>query len=160
RVSSPYQTERLHPVLGLRRPHTGIDLAAPTGTLIRAAGDGVIRFSGWQGGYGRTLILDHAREYSTLYAHLSRFKPGLREGSRVRRGEIIGYVGRSGLATGPHLHYEVRVNGVPHNPATVALPGSPPLDGERRAAFLRHAEPVLARIDLLRRTQLALQLAD
>ncbi|MDX1607075.1 MAG: peptidoglycan DD-metalloendopeptidase family protein, partial [Candidatus Competibacterales bacterium] len=123
RVSSPYQTERLHPVLGLRRPHTGIDLAAPTGTPIRAAGDGVIRFSGWQGGYGRTLIVDHARDYSTLYAHLSRFKPGLRESSRVRRGEIIGYVGRSGLATGPHLHYEVRVNGVPHNPATVALPG-------------------------------------
>lgn len=156
RVSSPFAPNRLHPVLGVRRPHNGIDLAAPTGTPVRAAGDGVIESLGWQGGYGKTIVIDHGRGYKTLYAHLSSFESNLSTGTRVERGRVIGRVGRTGLATGPHLHYEVHVNGTPRNPATVELPGHPPLSGHRLARFQGHAEPLIAQIDLLRRTQVAL----
>lgn len=156
RVSSPFAPNRLHPVLGVRRPHTGIDLAAPTGTPIRAAGDGMVESAGWQSGYGKTIVIDHGRGYKTLYAHLSRYEPDLSAGDRIERGQIIGRVGRTGLATGPHLHYEVIVNGTPRNPATVELPGHPPLSGEQLAAFRSHAQPLMAQISLLRRTQIAL----
>ena len=157
KVSSPFRINRVHPVLGVRRPHTGIDLAAPTGTPVRAPGDGVVEFVGWQRGYGKTVIVDHGRGYTTLYAHLSRFARGLEKGDTLRRGEILAYVGSTGLSTGPHLHYEVHVDGKPHDPATVTLPGDPPLPENRLASFKRHSEPLLAQIDLLRRTRLALR---
>lgn len=157
KVSSPFSINRVHPVLGVRRPHTGIDLAAPKGTPVRAPGDGVVEFVGWQRGYGKTVIIDHGRGYTTLYAHLSSFAEGLEKGDILRRGEVLAHVGSTGLSTGPHLHYEVHVNGEPRDPATVALPGDPPIPEHRLAAFKRHADPLLAQVDLLQRTQLALQ---
>lgn len=118
RISSPYGY-RVHPVLHTVRMHTGIDYAAPIGTPIRAAADGVITFKGWKGGYGHTVMVMHANGVETLYGHMSAFSQLT---GRVRAGDIIGYVGSSGRSTGPHLHYEARVNGQPVNPTTVALP--------------------------------------
>ncbi len=157
RVSSPFGAARMHPILGVVRPHTGIDLAAPRGTPIKAAGDGVIEYRDWMHGYGKTIMIDHGRGYETLYAHMVRFNPGLHDGERVTKGQVIGYVGATGLATGPHLHYEVRIDGVPRNPATVALPGDPPIAPSRLAAFRNQAAPLLAQIDLLNRTRVALR---
>ena len=155
RVSSPFAPNRMHPILGVRRPHNGIDLAAPTGTPVKAASDGVVEFVGRRGGYGRTIVLNHGRDYKTLYAHLSGYATGLRQGQRVERGQLIGRVGQSGMATGPHLHYEVHVNGRPRDPATVELPGYPPLSGTRLAEFKAHAQPLLAQIEQQRHTQIA-----
>lgn len=157
RVSSPFGAKRLHPILGIVRPHTGIDLAAPRGTPIRAPGDGVIEYRGWEHGYGRTIMIDHGRGYETLYAHMSRYNRKLHDGDRVTKGELIGYVGSTGLATGPHLHYEIRVDGVPRNPATVTLPGDPPLASARMAAFKQKAQPLLAQMALLSNTRVALR---
>lgn len=130
RISSPYGY-RVHPVLHTVRMHTGIDYAAPSGTPIKAAADGVVVFKGWKGGYGHTVMVRHNNGIETLYAHMSAFSTA--EGA-VRAGEIIGYVGSSGRSTGPHLHYEARVNGQPVNPATVALP-TPKLTPNNMAAF-------------------------
>ncbi|PSJ80818.1 M23 family metallopeptidase [Neisseria iguanae] len=130
RISSPYGY-RVHPVLHTVRMHTGIDYAAPTGTPIRAAADGMITFKGWKGGYGHTVMVKHANGVETLYGHMSAFSQ--LTGS-VRAGDIIGYVGSSGRSTGPHLHYEARVNGQPVNPATVALP-TPKLTPDNMSAF-------------------------
>lgn len=157
RISSPFGVARLHPVLGVVRPHTGIDLAAPTGTPIEAAGDGVIEYRDWMRGYGETIIINHGRGYETLYAHMSRFNPALHNGERVTKGEPIGYVGETGLATGAHLHYEVRVDGVPRNPATVALPGDPPISPGRMGAFRSRAAPLLAQMNLLSQSRVALR---
>lgn len=156
RISSHFQPNRWHPVLGKKRPHRGVDYAAAAGTPIQAAGDGEVIFIGKKGGYGNTIILQHGKRYTTLYAHMSRFKKGLRRGVRVSQGEIIGYVGQSGLATGPHLHYEFRVDGVHQNPVTVELPGSLPIDSRYLADFQRRTEPLIAQIDLYKRTLLAL----
>ncbi len=148
RISSRFNPNRRHPVLGTIRAHRGVDYAAATGTPIRAAGDGRVSFLGWQGGYGRTMILDHGNGYTTLYAHMSRygrFKPG----SRVRQGETIGYVGSSGLATGPHLHYEFRVKGVHRDPLKVTLPKPEPLPAAELARFHAHTTPMLAQLELL-----------
>jgi murein DD-endopeptidase MepM/ murein hydrolase activator NlpD len=120
RISSRFNPNRKHPVLKTNRPHRGVDYAAKTGTPILATGDGKVAFKGRKGGYGRTVILSHGGKYTTLYAHMSRYKKGMRTGQRVRQGQTIGYIGSSGLATGPHLHYEFRVNGVHRNPLTVA----------------------------------------
>ncbi len=155
RVSSPFAPNRLHPILGIRRPHNGIDLAAPTGTPVKAASDGVVAFVGRRGGYGRTIVINHGRGYKTLYAHLSSYASGIRPGQQVEQGEFIGRVGQSGMATGPHLHYEVHVNGRPRNPATVELPGYPPLSGTRLAEFKAHAQPLLAQIEQQRPTRIA-----
>lgn len=130
RISSPYGY-RVHPILHTVRMHTGIDYAAPMGTPIKAAADGIITFKGWKGGYGHTVMVRHNNGIETLYAHMSAFSTA--EGT-VRAGEIIGYVGSSGRSTGPHLHYEARVNGQPVNPATVALP-TPKLTPNNMAAF-------------------------
>lgn len=130
RISSPYGY-RVHPVLHSVRMHTGIDYAAPTGTPIRAAADGVVTFKGWKGGYGHTVMLVHANGVETLYGHMSAFSD---ISGSVRAGDIIGYVGTSGRSTGPHLHYEARVNGQPVNPTTVALP-TPKLTPGNMAAF-------------------------
>ena len=116
RISSRFNLKRKHPVLNTIRAHRGVDYAASTGTPVKATGDGTVAFAGKKGGYGNTIILKHGGTYSTVYAHLNKYANGVRTGKRVKQGQIIGYVGRSGLATGPHLHYEFRVNGVHRNP--------------------------------------------
>ena len=147
RISSPFSRTRKHPVLGLRRPHLGVDLAAPTGTPIYASGDGQVAHIGTKGGYGRTIILRHGAQYRSLYAHMSRYANALKKGDRVRHGQIIGYVGSSGISTGPHLHYEFHVNGTPQDPLRVALPGAAPLDKSQLAQFNRQTRTLLAMLD-------------
>ena len=127
RVSSNFNPARRHPILNTIRAHQGVDYAAASGTVIKAAGDGRVRFVGFKGGYGRVITLEHGGGVSTLYAHMSRFARGLRPGQRVQQGQTIGFVGSSGAATGPHLHYEYRVNGVHKNPRTVRLPDAAPI---------------------------------
>lgn len=153
RISSRFSMGRLHPILGRMRAHRGVDYAAPTGTPIMASGDGLVTFRGWQSGYGNTVIIDHGSSKTTLYGHLSRFGKGLRKGQRVRQGEKIGYVGMTGLATGPHLHYEFRLNGSHRDPLTVVLPPAEPLRGAQLAAFKTAAEPLLAKLDLIDENQ-------
>ncbi len=156
RISSRFSRERFHPVLGKKRPHRGVDYAAGTGTPIKASGDGKIIFRGTKGGYGRTVILQHGGKYTTLYAHMSGFKRGQRVGTRVKQGQIIGFVGKSGLATGPHLHYEFRVSGVHRNPLTVKFPNAAPIAKAYKQDFQQKSQPVLARLALQQQTQLAL----
>jgi murein DD-endopeptidase MepM/ murein hydrolase activator NlpD len=155
RISSGFTTRRWHPVLHRFRAHKGVDYAAPTGTPVKATGRGKVRFIGRKGGYGRTIVLQHGGNYTTLYAHLSRFARGLRSGQRVRQGQIIGYVGQSGLATGPHLHYEFRVRGQHRNPLTVKLPQAMPIASAFRDDFSAQTRPLLVQLDLLRRASLA-----
>ncbi len=137
---------RKHPILGRMRGHMGVDYAATTGTPIMAAGDARVAFVGWKGGYGRTVILDHGRGYTTLYGHMSRFGKE-KVGQRIGQGSVIGYVGSSGLATGPHLHYEFRINGVHRNPLSVTMPPPEPLKGAQLAQFRAQVGPALARIE-------------
>ena len=146
RVSSVFNPARRHPILNLIRGHMGTDYAAPTGTPVHAAGDGKVSFQGSRGGYGNALVLAHSNNVSTLYGHLSRFAANLRLGSHVTQGEVIGYVGMTGLATGPHLHYEYLSNGVHLDPQTVHLPGAEPLHAEARARFLAAAAPLLGSV--------------
>ena len=155
RISSRFSKSRLHPVLRVRRPHRGVDYAAPRGTAVRATGSGRVSFVGRKSGYGKTIVLTHGNGYSTLYAHLSRYAKGARKGKQVRQGQLIGYVGSTGIATGPHLHYEFRINGVHRDPLTVALPRAAPLDKEEMKRFRRTIGPLVARIDNLGATQLA-----
>ena len=122
RISSKFNKNRKHPVLGYSRAHKGVDFAAPTGTPIPAAGSGKIVFRGWKSGYGNYIKIRHNGTYSTAYAHLSRFKPGVNVGTQVKQGQIVGYVGNTGLSTGPHLHYEIIKDGIQVNPLTVKLP--------------------------------------
>lgn len=150
RISSRFNPHRHHPILDLIRGHMGTDYAAPTGTPVRAAGDGRISFRGRKGGYGNALIVTHTRSISTLYGHLSRFAKGIVQGSRVRQGQVIGYVGMTGLATGPHLHYEYRVNGVHKDPERVRLPAAEPLDARAQERFAAVAKPLLAQLDAAR----------
>lgn len=156
RISSGFQRERWHPILGKKRPHRGVDYAARIGTPIKASGDGKIIFRGTKGGYGRTIILQHGGSYSTLYAHMNSYRRGLGVGSRVKQGQVIGYVGKSGMATGPHLHYEFRVNGVHRNPLTVKLPNAEPIPKQYRAAFELQSQRLLAQLDVVKRTLVAL----
>jgi murein DD-endopeptidase MepM/ murein hydrolase activator NlpD len=155
RISSTFQRERYHPVLGKKRPHRGVDYAAATGTPVKAAGDGKVIFRGSKSGYGNIVELQHGGSIVTLYAHLSRFQKGVINGSRVRQGQIIGYVGQTGLATGPHLHYEFRINGTHRNPLTVKLPDAAPIQAEYEAEFLQQSQQLLAQLDLFKRTQVA-----
>jgi murein DD-endopeptidase MepM/ murein hydrolase activator NlpD len=144
RISSRFNPNRKHPVLNRIRAHKGVDYAAPTGTPVRAAGDGRVRFVGRRGGYGNVIELAHTNGIATVYGHLSRFAKSSRNGARVSQGEIIGYVGMSGLATGPHLHYEYRVHGVHKNPQTVALPDAAPIEEAWRDDFNAQSHPLLA----------------
>ena len=155
RISSGFNPNRLHPVLGTKRPHRGVDYAAPPGTPIRAAGDGRIVHHGWKGGYGRTIVIQHGARYSTLYAHMNGYARGLSEGSRVRQGQVIGYVGSSGVATGPHLHYEFLVDGVHRNPVTVKLPDAEPIAGSLLPAFKAATGPKIAKLDIIGRGEYA-----
>lgn len=145
RISSRFG-RRHHPVLNRMKLHKGVDYAAPRGTPIKAAGDGRVIFRGRKGGYGRTVIIQHGGRYSTLYAHMSRYKRGVYTGKRVRQGQTIGYVGRSGRATGNHLHYEFRVNGRHRNPLTVRLPNAAPIKKKYKADFLYHSHKILAQL--------------
>jgi murein DD-endopeptidase MepM/ murein hydrolase activator NlpD len=144
RLSSTFGA-RKHPVLGKMRMHKGVDYAARTGTPIMAAGDARVQFVGVQRGYGNVVILDHGRGHTTLYGHMSRFA-GIKNGQRVAQGTVIGYVGSTGLATGPHLHYEFRVNGEHRNPLTVTMPPPEPLKGAELVAFRAQTAPAMARI--------------
>lgn len=155
RISSTFQRERFHPVLGKKRPHKGVDYAAATGTPIKAAGDGKVIFRGIKGGYGNVVILQHGGKYTTLYGHMSRFNKGAVSGSRVKQGQVIGYVGQSGMATGPHLHYEFRVDGVHRNPLTVKFPDAAPIPREYKTAFQQQSQQLFAQLDLFRRVQVA-----
>jgi murein DD-endopeptidase MepM/ murein hydrolase activator NlpD len=156
RISSGFTSSRFHPILQKWRAHRGVDYAAPSGTRVRATADGVVEFAGTQGGYGRLIVLRHQGQVSTWYGHLSGFAGGVRSGARVTQGETIGFVGATGWATGPHLHYEFRIAGKQANPLSTGLPAAPPLNGPTLTQFRSAAAPTLARLDLLRNTHLAL----
>ena len=147
RISSGFNPRRLHPISGKVRAHQGVDYAAPTGTPIWAAGDGRVQFVGAKGGYGNTVIIDHGRGVTTLYAHMSRFGKAGRSGRSVKQGEVIGYVGSTGASTGPHLHYEYRVNGQHKNPSTVPLPNTE-VPTRYAAEFRAKAGAALAQLQL------------
>jgi murein DD-endopeptidase MepM/ murein hydrolase activator NlpD len=155
RVSSSFNPNRRHPVLKTVRPHRGVDYAAPHGTPIKASGDGKVIFRGVKSGYGNVVILQHGGNITTLYAHMSRFASKARNGSRVRQGQTIGYVGATGMVTGAHLHYEYRLNGVHRNPRTVKLPQADPIADKYRQEFLAESAPILEELDKFKRTQLA-----
>ncbi len=159
RISSRFG-KRFHPILNRMRAHKGVDYAAPTGTPIRATADGTVLFKGRKGGYGRTIILKHGKRYSTLYAHMSRYRKGLRKGQKVKQGQIIGYVGQSGTATGPHLHYEFRINGVHRNPLTVRLPRALPIEKKYRKDFEAKVGKILAQLQRHKGTMVANLSAD
>lgn len=135
RISSNFSNNRFHPVLKTYRPHHGVDYSAPTGTPVSALGDGKIVFTGQKGGYGRLVQIRHANGYETLYGHLSKIDKKISNGTRVVQGQIIGYVGQSGLATGPHLHFEVRINNKSVNPLTVKLPRGESIPSTLTAEF-------------------------
>ena len=155
RISSRFQKSRWHPVLGKKRPHRGVDYAAATGTPIKASGDGKIILRGRKGGYGRAVMIEHGGGIVTLYGHMSRYASKQRRGTRVKQGQTIGYVGQSGLASGPHLHYEFRINGSHRNPLTVKLPAAAPIAKKYRADFQEKTAPLLARLEMLNKTLVA-----
>ena len=157
RISSHFNLKRKHPILNRIRAHKGTDYAAPTGTPIKAAGNGKVEFAGTKGGYGRTVVLRHGQSYKTLYAHMHRYGKGIRTGARIKQGQIIGYVGKSGLATGPHLHYEFYKNGVVRNPVRVELPKAESIPKSLLANFKLETQPLVAQLaDFSSETQLAL----
>ena len=155
RVSSSFSAGRFHPILHRFKAHKGVDLAAPTGTRIKAAGDGVVEFVGRKGGYGNVVVLRHENGVSTLYGHLSGFASGLRKGQQVAQSDIIGYVGMTGMATGPHLHYEFLVNKIHRDPLTVALPTSIPIDANYKKQFDAISLDYMAQIEMLNRSHMA-----
>ncbi len=155
RVTSGFSLARYHPVLQRWRAHKGVDYGAPSGTHVKATGDAIVDFVGTQNGYGKVVVLRHQGPYTTVYGHLSGFAHGLRKGSRVTQGAVIGYVGQTGLASGPHLHYEFRIDGVFKNPLSVALPGSPPLTAGQMTQFRSDSAVWLARLDAVRNIHLA-----
>ena len=146
RISSGFSMHRMNPVLHIIRPHYGVDYAAPMGTPIVAAGDGHIVFQGRKEGFGRCVIIAHGGGYTTLYAHMSRFRSGEHVGSHVKQDQVIGYVGESGEATGPHLHYQIMFDGVPRNPRTVKLPSADPVLAKYRPDFSRDLSMLLAEL--------------
>jgi murein DD-endopeptidase MepM/ murein hydrolase activator NlpD len=156
RITSGFTSSRFHPVLQTWRAHKGIDYGAPVGTRVKTTGDGVVEFVGNQGGYGKVVIVRHQSRFTTVYGHLSGFAAGLRKGARVAQGDVIGFVGATGLASGPHLHYEFRINDVHQNPLTIALPSAPPLASGQLKRFQDQTREPLARIDLISGSNLAL----
>lgn len=152
RVSSRFSNSRWHPVLSKWRSHKGVDYAAKRGTPIKASGDGKVKHVGNKGGYGRTIIIQHGGRYTTVYGHLNGFARGIVRGKKVKQGQIIGYVGSSGLATGSHLHYEFRVNGVHRNPLTVKLPEAKPVHASFLANFKEKTSVYLSMLHLMETT--------
>jgi murein DD-endopeptidase MepM/ murein hydrolase activator NlpD len=155
RVSSSFSLSRFHPILKKWRSHKGTDFAAPIGTKVKVTADGIVAVVGREGGYGNVIMVNHQGRYTTVYGHLSRFAKGLHKGQHVVQGEVIGYVGMTGLATGPHLHYEFRLNGRQRDPLHVALPNAKPIDSADFAAFQPVAKDLVARLNLLHNTNLA-----
>lgn len=154
-ISSTFSLSRYHPILHYQRAHKGIDLAARIGTPIQATGDGRIEIIGRQNAYGNMIKIKHNSKYSTIYGHMLKFQKGLSKGDYVRRGQIIGYVGQSGLASGPHCHYEFHTNGVPKNPSTIDLPRGDPLTGRELANFKANTQTLLAQLHLFEQGRLA-----
>lgn len=146
RISSKFNRNRFHPVLKTSRPHLGVDYAAPIGTPIRAVGDGVISFAGWSGGGGNVLKLRHNSIYDTAYKHLKGFAPGIKKGTRVRQGQVIGYVGNTGLSTGPHLHFEFYVSGRYVDPLRQKFPSAEAIPQESLAEFLNSQKELMSRL--------------
>lgn len=155
RVTSRFNPNRLHPIFKTRRPHRGVDYGAASGTPVRSTGDGKVIFRGKKGGYGNTVIIQHGQRYTTLYAHLKNFARSVKLGSWVKQGKTIAYVGQSGWATGPHLHYEFRENGVHKNPLTVKLPPAKPVAKKEQQRFAASTETYLKQLDQLATQQLA-----
>lgn len=153
RISSGFKM-RFHPVLKKWRAHKGVDYAAPTGTRVKTTANGTVEFSGRQNGYGNIVIIRHNATHSTAYAHLSRMEAGIRKGKRVMQGDVIGRVGSTGWATGPHLHYEFRVNGKQVNPLTIALPPALPLDNKELPRFHAYASPLVSQLGMLANSNL------
>jgi murein DD-endopeptidase MepM/ murein hydrolase activator NlpD len=150
RITSGFSMARFHPILQLWRAHRGIDYAAPEGSGVKATADGIVESAGRDRGYGNFVVLRHERQYTTLYGHLSQFGPGVTRGARVSQGQVIGYVGSTGLATGPHLHYEFRVNSVHEDPLAVSMPPAPPITSDLRARFDTDAQHLVRRLESLR----------
>lgn len=155
RISSRFSLGRKHPVLHTIRAHKGVDYAAPTGTPIKASGHGKIAFIGRKGGYGNCIILQHGQQYTTLYGHMSRFAKSLKQGDRISQGQVIGYVGMTGLASGPHLHYEFRINGAHVDPLAIKLPVSEPLPQAYRQQFLVQADTLIRQMKYQTETDIA-----
>ncbi len=154
-VTSNFSNNRLHPIKRIWTAHKGVDYGAPRGTPILTTGDGTIRHAGRNGGYGKSVVIRHGGKYDTVYAHMSGYAKGIRVGVKVKQGDVIGYVGSTGLATGPHLHYEFRIHGVHKNPVTVELPKSEPIDNEYLSQFKQAAGIWVAELDYLNRIPLA-----
>ncbi len=155
RITSGFTSARFHPVLKEWRAHKGIDYGAPIGTRVKAVADGTVAMIGKQNGYGNLLVLQHQGQYSTAYGHLSAFARGLHKGSKVSQGDVVAYVGMTGMATGPHLHYEFRVAGVQRNPLNIPLPTAFPIAAQYKADFSKVAENLSMRLNLLKNTNLA-----
>lgn len=155
RISSYFKPKRWHPLLHRFRKHTGVDYAAPAGTPIKATGDGKIAFIGRKGGYGNAIIIQHGRNYSTLYGHMLKFAKHLHVNSKIHQGQVIGFVGMTGLATGPHLHYEFRINNKHRDPLKVKLPEGKSVPKQYRANFLAQSEKLLNRIAIYEQVELA-----
>jgi len=154
RVSSGFKLSRFHPVLNTWRSHKGVDYAAAIGTKVKVTADGTIDFVGKQGGYGNVVIVNHQGRYATVYGHLSRFAGGLHRGQRVAQGDIIAFTGQSGLATGPHLHYEFKINGQHHDPLRVALPDARPINAAQKAQFQAATSNMNSHLSILSGNQL------
>jgi murein DD-endopeptidase MepM/ murein hydrolase activator NlpD len=148
RITSGFKM-RFHPVLREWRAHKGVDYGAPAGTRVKATADGTVESAGWQNGYGNLVVLRHSGGITTVYAHLRGFAGGIKRGVRVAQGDVVGYVGATGWATGPHLHYEFRVNNQHRNPLTIAMPAAEPVAPQRMAAFRAAADPLAAQLELL-----------
>lgn len=155
RVTSNFNPNRRHPILNTTRPHNGVDYGAATGTPVMATGDGKVIFSGKNGGYGNTVIVKHGEQYSTLYAHLNSFNRHVKQNGWVKQGQTIGYVGKTGLATGPHLHYEFRFNGVHKNPLTVTFPHAAPIPKSQHKNFSNQSLPLLAQLEKYKSFEIA-----
>jgi murein DD-endopeptidase MepM/ murein hydrolase activator NlpD/outer membrane murein-binding lipoprotein Lpp len=155
RISSKFSMGRKHPILNKIRAHKGVDYAAPRGTPIKAAGDGKVLLAGRRGGYGNTVIIQHGSTYRTLYGHMQGFAKGVQTGSNVKQGQVIGYIGTTGLSTGPHLHYEFQVNGVHVDPLGQKVAMADPISKAERARFLAQSQPLMARMDQEKSTMLA-----
>lgn len=156
RVTSGFSNSRFHPVLQTWRAHRGVDYGAPAGTRVRVVADGIVEHAGWQGGYGNLVVVKHQGSYSTAYGHLKAFGQGIRKGAHVTQGDTIGLVGQTGLASGPHLHYEFRVSSQPVNPLSLALPAATPLQPAQTRSFMTNIAPLRAQLAMASQIKLAL----
>ncbi len=155
RVSSVFSKSRFHPILNKWRSHKGVDYAAAIGTKVKVTSDGVVSFVGNQGGYGNVVMVTHQGHFTTVYGHLSRFASGLRKGQRLGQGQIVGYVGMTGMTTGPHLHYEFKLNGIQRDPLKVALPDGKPISEAQKTSFADRTRDLFGQLDTFRNTRIA-----